>query len=221
MLAHIALDEFERRVGIRTSDFSRSWRHITKVVSLREIGTVLAVESMRFDYLRELMVHVRLAGNDRSYPYSHASISTGCIDPHTLKIGQTFVEQKKLLGLLGCFHKTFERFCVAKGLARLGPMNVFGVTRDGAHCLAHYVPPITELNGSLVLLDGVHRSYLALNVGSVFESVLVEHPQAPFPCTPCSWDSVEVVQEKPAKEKRFHNLNPAQFRDLTYVGIDG
>ncbi len=221
MFEAIPIGEFESRIGIRTSSASE-WSAATHIVSLRELVEVKAVEPMRRDYLTALIRNVRLAGGVNALVYDMSSVETMRIDPHGLLLGQTFVERGKYQRFLETFESLFASFCVPRGMAKLSACIAVGKTEQGAHAIAHYVPPIVErTQRGLALLDGVHRMFLARQVGTTIESVVVSPVGTPFPVDLHGWDRVSVVGEKPALAERYSNLRPELFRDLKHVGVDG
>ena len=132
------------------------------------------------------------------------------------------MERSKYQQFLERCDSMFSSFCVSRGMAKLGACIVLGRTVEGAQGIAHYVPPIIERHGSAwVLLDGVHRMYLARQVGTTLEAVVVSGVKTPFPTDLHGWESVSVVSEKPARSERYRNLRPELFRDLKHVGLDG
>ncbi len=61
----------------------------------------------------------------------------------------------------------------------------------------------------------------AMRTGTTIEVIKVSDVKVPFPCDFGRWRDVRMVAEKPKKSERFHNLMPALFRDLKFIGIDG
>jgi len=223
MFEPLQMDVFSERTGITHDDLFRRWSPVVSVVSLRQLKDVESVHAMPLEYLRQLLGRVCLSGNEEVRVYEGCSFSVAHVDPRTVRVGQTFVERQKYQALVEEFRGIFGKFCVAEGISRMSPMLILGRDILGNVALAHYVPPIVEMNGETKgnLLDGLHRHFIARSVGTTLESVIVEHARAPFPCDMHDWGDISVVSEKPKKEERFFNLRPDLFRDVKYVGIDG
>lgn len=221
MFKEIPIEQFESR----TSTTLHLNTKAEIVVSPRHLvpGSVTAIQVMSRDYLDQLIRNVTLEGDEAKRPYKEADIRLVRMDPSDLMLGQTFVERGKYQAILEEFRQLFgEHFCVTRGIAKLSPLIVFGKTADRRNAIAHYVPPIVEAtNGTQFLLDGVHRNFLAMGIGTTIESVLIKGVETPLPCTPQEWSAVQVVNKKPPRERRFWNLESSLFRNLKYTGIDG
>jgi hypothetical protein len=222
MFTAIPLIDFAGRIGMCTKEAIPTWGAAESIVSLRGLVSIEAVQPMRREYLSALMKNVVLAGDATMRVYSASTVQTMRIDPHSVRLGQTFVERSKYQCFLEGFDALFTAFCVPRGMAKLGACIVLGKTADGKYAIAHYIPPIIELIGDKpALLDGVHRMFLARQIGTTLETVVVDRVAAPFPADLHGWDKVSVVTEKPPLEKRFTNLRRDLFRDLKHVGVDG
>jgi len=222
MFIPVDLKGFEQRTGIDRRGFAGSWTEADRIVSLRDITTVLAVQAMRRDYLQLLLESVTLAGDPTVRPFKGKRIQTLRMDPNGVMVGQAFIERQKYMDLLERFPNVFKDFTMTKGIAKLTAQIVLGRTADGEVVLAHYVPPIVEQHGDqMVLLDGVHRNFLILRSGTTVETVLIRGVDAPFPATPQRWEVVKPVDAKPPVEERFFDLRQEFFRDVKSSGIDG
>jgi len=217
----LTADIFQRRTGI---DLLKVYpQKIDNVVSLRDIRIILNVQAMPLSYLEKMLIKVGLEDRPQEKIYYHCNIQLIRFDPWNVKIGQTFIERTKYQSLLEDFPNYFEGYCITRGAAKCNAYIVIGMTENSKLLsLAHYVPPIIEENnGELVLLDGVHRSFLIKNVGTTSEAVLIKGVKAKFPCDPQDWRKIKVVDSKPPRNERYFNLNTKYFRDLKYSGIDG
>lgn len=222
MFEAIRLVDFAGRIGMCAKEAIPTWGAAESVVSLRELISVEAVQPMRREYLSALMKNVVLAGDATMRVYAASNVQTMRIDPHSVLLGQTFVERAKYQSFLENFEAMFTAFCVPRGMAKLGACIVLGKTADGRYAIAHYIPPIIEIVGDRpTLLDGVHRMFLARQIGTTLETVMVDKVAAPFPADLHEWNKVNIVTEKPPLEKRFSNLRRDLFRNLKYVGVDG
>jgi len=222
MFTPVDLTGFERRTGIDRRAFAGSWTEADKIVSLRDVRQVLAVQAMPRDYLKLLLESVTLVGDPTARPFAGKRIQTLRMDPHGVMVGQTFIERRKYVDLLERFPDVFGEFCMTKGIAKLTAQIVLGRLADGTVVLAHYVPPIVEQHGdTAVLMDGVHRNFLIRMSGTTIETVLIHGVDVPFPATPQRWDVVKPVDVKPPPEERFFDLRRDLFRDVKASGIDG
>lgn len=222
MFQSISVEELASRVGSLPFNVQRK---ADMVVSLRDIdpARIRAIEIMPREYLERLLRRVTLEGNPSIRPYADCEIVTMKVDPHDLMIGQTFIQRGKYRQILEGFNGFLdESFCVTRGIANRSPFIVFGDTKEGTSAVAHYLPPIIEEgeHGRL-LLDGIHRNFLVMRVGTTTESILIKGVKEKFPCDPMPWSKIVPVEEKPPREERYFNLRPELFRDLKYTGIDG
>ena len=221
MFTPIPLNDFELRTGIDKSVFQNGYR-ISGVVSLRDIVKVLEVRIMPVNYLKRLLLNVTLEGNPEEKIYQNCEITTARMDPSHLIIGQTFIQRRKYQAFLEAFHNTLQDYCVTRGIAKCTALIIIGEDKYGTVSVAHYLPPIIEENkGRLCLLDGIHRNFLVMSVGTTLESIIIKKVTTSFPCDLNSWNRVRIVDEKPPREERYFNLRPDLFRDLKIIGIDG
>lgn len=215
---------FEARTGITLRDVL-PFSGYDRIVSLREIIRVRWILMMDDDYLARLLFSVPLTESPRVRPFHGLKIRRMPIYPTMVSVGQTFVEERKLLGLQGSFYGIFEGKGLQHGFINRAAMIVLGQTSDDPDekpALAHYLPPIIERHEHMHgLLDGVHRCWTAMTTGAPLEVVKVSGVRVPFPCDFGSWRSVAMVSSKPVKGERFFNLKPEYYRDLKHVGIDG
>jgi len=220
MFEPLDLALFAERTDLRPSDVS--WSGVDRLVSLRHLKCITDIRLMNDEYLAKLLGSVTLVSDEERRPYAGCKIKRIRADPAMLGVGQTFVEAGKLLALQSGFFDIFHGSGATAGFAKKGAMIVVGVTDGGDRAMAHYLPPIVEWHGGRhILLDGIHRGYTAMRVGTTVEIIKICAPVERFPAEHNRWCNVELVDEKPPKEKRFFNLEPRLFRDLKYVGIDG
>ncbi|MEK7464377.1 MAG: hypothetical protein AAB617_01215 [Patescibacteria group bacterium] len=221
MFESIPLDEFVGRTGAQPRFASTA----QKIVSLRDIrpGTITTVQVMPRRYLESMIRSITLEGDENRRPYANCEIKLARKDPYELEIGQTFVERMKYQSLLETFEVLFdEDFCVTRGVAKCNALIIFGKTQDGEDAIAHYIPPIIESSNNVqFLLDGIHRNFLVMRIGTTIESIVLKGVDTPLPCETRNWSTIRVVDEKPLKHERFYDLKPELFRNLKRSGIDG
>ena len=224
MFNPIELSDFEERTGIQRKDFAPVWNKVECVVSLRDFKKVFQIQAMPREYLLRLLKNITLTGDNKEKPFKGCSFELLRSDPNGLLVGQTFVLRKKYQKILEEFPSVFGNFCVTRGIAKLTAQIVLGEDVQGKLAIAHYIPPIIETSKgthSPILLDGIHRNFLAKNVGTTMETILIRNVKVPFPADPVEWSRITVVDEKPIPDERYFNLRPELFRDLKSIGIDG
>jgi hypothetical protein len=220
----IEINEFQERTGNDCQGLLASADGIGQVIALRDITRVESLLVMPRPYLERMLANVTLVGFPDIRPYENCQIECARLDPGSLRIGQTFVQRSKYMDLMERFGGMFEGFAGTRGIAKRTAMVVIGRDQADRRCLAHYLPPIVEANcqqDRLFLMDGIHRNYMMLSVGTTIESIVIRGVRQPLPCDARGWDSVRPVDEKPPKPERFFNLRPEYFRDVKRIGIDG
>jgi len=221
-LEPVKIEDFRNRTGISRGDLFRSWQNSAAVVGLRELAVIDQVLVMPKDYLAAMLRGVPLLGKPDIFPYKNAVFTSLRMDPRGVLVAQTFVERKKCLNLLETFNGKLTGFLLTNGVAKCTAFIAHGLTKDGVAAVAHYVPPLVELQGDRhILLDGTHRDYLVMTIGTTIEAIVISGVSQQFPCTPVPWSEVRPVDEKPPKAERNRDLMPELFRDLKHVGIDG
>lgn len=221
MFTPIPIATFEQRLGVSKNEIIKTPKDITYVVSLRQLVTIDQIQVMPSAYLERILQKVVLQGT-RTPVYDNCTITTCRMDPHNLLIGQTFIQRDKYQDFLENFSEIFSEFCITRGVAKCTALIALGKTQERASAMAHYLPPIVEENqGKLCLLDGIHRNFLVKMVGTTLETIIIKNVTHNFPCDLHDWKSIQVVDKKPPKEKRYFNLREELFRDLKIIGIDG
>lgn len=224
MFEPIGIEDFKRRTEITgAGELVHPWEHVSRVVSLRSLEKILAIQLMSSIYLEKLLSHVVVEGGNRSRLYEGCKIHIMQANPGVANIGQTFVERRKCRDILENFGGIVDQFATPSGALNIGAFIALGRTKDGETVIAHYLPPIAEMNGETTWkwLDGIHRGWLNRQIGSPIPIIAIEGVKIPFPCAVHPWKDVRPVDEKPPKEERFFDLKPELFRNLKYVGIDG
>jgi len=218
MKEQISRKTFEERIGARIPTITGE---INCVVPMKDIIEIAEIHLMPKPYLETLLRNVTLEGDQNCYPYRHAVIEYGRIDPHMLHIGQTFVERSKYQRLIESLSNLFEGFHSNQGFAKCTSLIVIGYTNEKKLVVAHYLTPLIEVHGRHNLIDGVHRNYITRSIGTTIESITLREVACPPPCDFKDWNNVKVVEQKPPREERFKNLNTYYFRNLGWAGIDG
>lgn len=211
-------DEFRERLHL--PDLAS----ITKIIPLRDIRVIQSLVPIDADMVLHLLQHVRTL--DGRTPFSDIKVQMVRVDPRHLKIGQKFVYRENYQKLLESVPDIFRKFMVtAGGLGDLGAYFVFGLNGDDRYSMACYLPPVVEKQGSeIVIMDGIHRNYIAKQAGLAVNAILVQGAGLPFPCGIRDWSEVTVIPlaDKPKElAERYFDLHRGLFRDLKYLGIDG
>jgi len=169
--------------------------------------------------------YLRWSLNKKDKPFKTSKIDLIKIYPSQLKIGQKFVYRENYQKLLEEMPKIFDEFLVCSGICDLGAFMIFGLDANKNNCLAYYLPPIIEKHEKeLIIMDGIHRSFINKQMGHTLNAILINNVNVPFPCSFRSWDEIQIIPLKNKPEdiqKRYFDLNSDLFRDLKYLGIDG
>jgi hypothetical protein len=224
MFTPINLDDFTARTGNDCQALDAPLEGVRRIVALRDLLVVEALLAMPRLYLDNLIRNVTLVGSPEVRPYAEAVIEPLRLDPRGLSVGQTFLQRSKYQNLMEKTQNLFADFSAVNGFSKRTAAIAIGRLQGGERCLAHYVPPIVEINQHSLrpfLLDGIHRNFVVMSAGTTIESVVIRGVTTPLPCSVRSWGDVRPVDEKPPKQDRFFNLKPELFRDVKHIGIDG
>lgn len=95
-------------------------------------------------------------------------------------------------------------------------------------------PPLVEYDGDVpVIVDGIHRFYLALEMGRAVNCIYVEGADAQFPVIglPVQWEDVTLRDSLPSDPRLRRDLRPGiedtstclrrHYRDLSFLGSKG
>ncbi|MAF99452.1 MAG: hypothetical protein CMH61_02465 [Nanoarchaeota archaeon] len=189
------------------------------VVPPTELRNVESISLMGKRDIEQLVRNIPLRGTDL-FPYKNSCIDVYKISPEAIKIGQSFVLEEKILDLCR-LPSHFSDFSLT-GIANVPPALLYGRNEDDEYCCSIYIPPLLEIHDNRqVLIDGMHRSYLAKSAGSTMMYVVVRGADAELPFDPQGWSAVSQMSERPEIKDRYVNLDISKFRDLSVVGIDG
>lgn len=225
----IETEEYLKRVNLRPEMFEKQLKlpnlnAITKILPLRNIKEIRSLIPITQDMLLYLLRQMKTLDNRPVFP--DAAIQMVKIDPHHLKIGQKFVYRENYQKILEEVPDIFNHFLIsAGGLGDLGAYFIFGFDENNSYSMACYTPPFIERHGSnLIIMDGIHRDYIAKQSGLTLNAILIDNVALPFPCAAKDWSEIKVISldDKPKNiEERFFDLKKGLFRDLKYLGIDG
>lgn len=221
--------EYLARLGLNREDFEKLLKlprtnELRKIIPLREIKHVQSIIPISSELLLYLIRRIRTL--DGQMPFINSGIEMIVVNPHQLKIGQKFVYRENYQGMLENLNGLFQDFLGEwGGLGNLGAYFVFGLNGDGNYSMACYIPPIIEVHGyKPLIMDGIHRNYIARQTGLTINALLVKNVTISFPCSPKNWKEIKVIplNDKPKNlEDRYFDLHKNLFRDLKYLGIDG
>ena len=221
-------DEFLKRLAYSQEDFKTQLRlpdpeKIKRVISLRSMKKVEAVSPISKEMAFHLISQMRTMNGH--YPFRNANIRLTKFDPNSLKVGQRFAYRENITNMLEDLPAFFKDFMIPSEVSALGAYFVFGEDTDSVPAMACYLPPIIERHGkNAVIMDGIHRNYIAKQFWPSINVIFVENISIPFPCGMREWDELRVISlsQKPADiNDRYFDLTKELFRDLKYLGIDG
>jgi hypothetical protein len=182
-------------------------------------------------YPRELLFsalrNVRLMGNNRdTFPYEHATFEVKMTSPSDLQPSAFYVLKE---GLSFISHLTEILSEQLGGVERLDTLVEYVDGHGNTHRM---IPPVVERTDfhEWMILDGIHRSYLALVREQSIPMLFVKNVTVPYPCLPLpnGWESVELADRVPAIKRlvrsgfndtaeTYHDLH----RDLREFGSMG
>jgi hypothetical protein len=220
----IPFDEFSKRTGFTSEQIGfNKWTEIAQIVAPTDLNKIISVQAMPMVYLKQILSKIGTLGEPENKVYAEAKITLSCIDPNLLLLGQKFIYRKNYTAILENFRNLFTDFAVLRGISKLTAYIIVGQDRSENLVLAQYLPPIIEVhNNKLILLDGVHRNFIAKQSGTNTECIIIEGIKTPFPCAVRPWEEIKIVDEKPENmEERYFDLKKELFRDLKSIGIDG
>lgn len=225
----IQKEEYLKRLNFNEKDFEKQLRlpdvkAVTKILPLRNIKKIHSLIPIRLEMLLNLIWRIKTLDNRK--PFLQAAIKMVKMDPRHLKIGQKFVYRENYQKILEDVPDIFNRFLISGGgLADLGAYFVFGLDENNSYSMACYTPPFIEQHGSdLIVMDGIHRNYIAKQSGLTLNVILIEKANLPFPCATKEWSEIKIISlaDKPKDiEERYFELQKGLFRNLKYLGIDG
>ncbi|MBI5732747.1 hypothetical protein HY967_02180 [Candidatus Jorgensenbacteria bacterium] len=225
----IDISKYLERLEINQEELSLRLRlpevkAVNQVIPLRDIIDIDSIMPLHKNWIHHIVRHITTL--DGQHPFTKAKFQMVKVDPRHLKIGQRFVYRENYQALLEMVPNVFHEFLVTNGgLSDLGAYFVFGRDENDIYSLATYLPPLIELHGSnLVIMDGIHRNYIAKQMGTTLNAILLTEIDIPFPCGPRDWSEIEIIslEDKPKDiNNRYFDLNKDLFRDLKYLGIDG
>ena len=212
------LDEIERIIGVTINGDSGGYE---RVVSPRALIQVHDISLLREDVVRGIVGSVCLRGTNK-LPYLGCEMSIFRSEPYGFKVGQTFILEDKILGIMENLEGNLLSGFPTRGISKLPPLKIYGQDAERRKVIAFYLPPIVEHHdGRAVLIDGMHRNYICSSSGTTINAVHIYSPNYPLPFDPITWKDTKVVKGKPPKDQRYINLRTDLFRDLGSVGIDG
>lgn len=225
----IKKEEYLKRLNLNEKDFEEQLclpdtKAITQILPLKNIKKILSLIPISQEMLLNLIWRIKTL--DGGKPFLAPKIKMIKMDPRHLKIGQKFVYRENYQKILEEVPDIFNRFLISGGgLSDLGAYFIFGLDENNSYSLACYAPPIVEQHEfNLVIMDGIHRNYIAKQAGLTLNVILIENVDLPFPCAIKDWSEIKIISlsDKPKNIKeRYFELQQGLFRDLKYLGIDG
>jgi hypothetical protein len=213
----IPLEKIEDILGIEINGDHVGY---DRVIPPRGLARVHDISLLRDEVVLAMIKGIPLRGRE-VYPYRDSQIKIFRTEPYGFDIGQTFILEGKILGIMQNLEgKLFSGFST-RGISKMPPVKFYGEDAEGEKAIAFYLPPFVEHQDRVALIDGIHRSYLCGSAGTTINAVHIYGVSHPLPFDTITWQNAALVKEKPSKDKRYVNLRPELFRDLGAVGIDG
>ena len=217
-LFNIPIEELEERIKTTLNGNARQYN---RVIPPQYLSKVDDISILRDETVEALIRHITLRGQE-VYPYEDSEIRIYRTEPHGFDIGQTFILEDKLLNIMQRLEGKLLTGFSTRGISKLPPLKFYGETQEKQKAIALYLPPFIEHHQQdTALIDGIHRSYLCASAGTTINAIHIYAPSSQLPFSPITWTNTQLVSEKPAKDRRYVNLDTSLFRDLGKVGIDG
>jgi|GEM_PF-1147932 len=225
----ICFDEYLDRLRLTERSFRKHLDlpivgKVKRVLPLKNITEVGSIIPLPNSFLFWLLKNVKTMGGD--LPFADSRFELIKFDPLQLRIGQKFAYRENYVELLEKVSDIFrKKHAINSGVTNLGAFLIFGRDERGQSAIAYYLPPIVEEHrGDPVIMDGIHRDYLTMQMGATISAIRARDVKIPFPCSAHKWDELKVISlaEKPKDmNERYFDLRKELFRDLKYLGIDG
>lgn len=189
----LGLPDEEGLLHVVTEWFDKNWtaQHVTqaKPVQLRELGVDNVVSALR--------KHVKR--------YERLRIELEDVDLSALRPATRTLESFKLFRI--------HQFAALRARHNLPD---FAYVVGSPWALIS--PPVVERlpDGSLVIIDGTHRSYSARARGETrIRALIVDNPNFDLPSQPAGgWTDIEILSEKLPRERRYAKFDASLFRPI-------
>jgi hypothetical protein len=173
--------------------FDQSWSHAVKYIESDQPCWEPLDKSRIIDLLRNGVPS-----------YRNADLDFETVDPETLRPLPKALERLKL-----------SRLHILEVLFRDFKVPLYARLRNSPWPI---VAPIAERqsDGTLVVIDGAHRIYSALERGELsIEVIVVKRATMPLPATPQpNWNDVKVLTPKVPRADRYINFDESFFRPI-------
>lgn len=176
--------------------------------------------------LFEELRRVPLLGQPDVFPYANAEFEIRMADPAELQPSAFYVLRLELSFLALLLDQLSHR------LGGVEKLNTLLEYEDEFGYINRMIPPVVELTdfGAWMILDGEHRSFIAMERGVKIPMLFIKNVGAQYPCLflPGGWRSVNIVEKVPGfKRLRRKGLNDTPeteyhlHRDLRNFGSRG
>lgn len=177
---------------------------------------------IEFEELEKKLRQVILYNDTLNMPYSKAKITQASLNPSELKPLQKYLMKDRIESL-----RSLKEELLEKSQLDIAKMTKGYVISDGSK-LYGLIPPIVEVSyydagKPNVILDGIHRCWLALEDKERINVILIDDVDLPLPAFPNSWEEIRLYDSSPQeKEKREYRCYDRRFyqrfrRDLNSV----
>lgn len=197
---------------------------VEEVIPLKEIREVESVTPMPRPLMHFILRNIPTI--DGQKPFEKCTFEPQKMGVQSLRIGQKFAYRENYTGLLESLSDIFRKdYAINPSVLELGAFMILGKDSQEKKAIAFYLPPIIEMhNNKPVIMDGIHRNFIARQLGATVYAIVVTDVSVPFPCGAHPWEDLRVISmaEKPESQgDRYFELNKELFRNLKHFGIDG
>lgn len=225
----IEFEEYLKHLNLSERDFRNRLQlptvgKIKRLIPLKDIQKVESILPITHEFLCQILRRVKTM--DGQLPFKNSEFEMLKIDPLQLRIGQKYAYRENYIGLLEGLTGLFcQKHAINSGITNLGAFMIFGNDVYNQPALSFYLPPIVEQhNFGLVIMDGIHRDYMTLQMGATIFAIVVSSVSIPFPCSAQKWKELRMIglaEKPPDANERYFDLKKNLFRDLKHLGIDG
>src|SRR3989338_6870708 len=129
--------ELEEKLGVSLNHTLQGYDIVLPLRDLREIDHIAFFKQEALTALIRKIPLRNKAEGEVIYPYGEAKIEVYGVEPRGLAVGQTFVHQSKLLGIMQHLTGVFSLY-VTKGISKMPPVQVYGKTASGEKSMSFY-----------------------------------------------------------------------------------
>lgn len=184
---------------------------------------VKIIKKISFKEIRRQLLQVTIL-KSLSHPYQNSSISLREFCPvDEIKPSALYVLKTKLN-----FHRRLRQEFLK--VFEIDILNLeYGIEykyEEGNHIL--FPPIVEETAEGNIICDGMHRTFIAKEIGSKVKCIHVSSSSVPFPCLPVQWEDVQQENNVPSLKRvprpgwtdTLENRY-SLYRDFSKIGLGG